>query len=260
MKNNLFISSIQSEWLKAKKSSSSWFVWLGALFVPFIITLIQTFYPNRFGVSVLDPFWVRLFERTWEMTAILLLPMGIVIACSLICQIEFRNNTWKQVYATPQSLSTIFFAKYFVVLMMFFKWLIIFTIAIFISAYLPSLLNGRMVFTDEVVPIKYILENAGSFYISALPIIALQYLLSMRFRNFMVPIGVGVALVICSMFLISWKYGYMFPFVYTSYKFFELSGMPRYTAGYSIEALSLAAFALISIIHYLLYISNRERG
>ncbi|MFN6379106.1 MAG: ABC transporter permease, partial [Flavobacteriales bacterium] len=190
MKSSFLIRSIQSEWLKAKRSSSSWFVWVGALFVPFIITLIQTFYPNRFGVSVLNPFWVRLFERTWEMTAILLLPMGIVIACSLICQIEFRNNTWKQVYATPQHVSTVFFAKYFVVLLMFFKWLIIFTVAFLVSAYLPSLLNGRMIFTDEAIPVKYILENAISFYISALPIIALQYLLSMRFRNFIVPIGV----------------------------------------------------------------------
>jgi hypothetical protein len=260
MKSSFLIRSIQSEWLKAKRSSSSWFVWVGALFVPFIITLIQTFYPNRFGVSALNPFWVRLFERTWEMTAILLLPMGIVIACSLICQIEFRNNTWKQVYATPQHVSTVFFAKYFVVLLMFFKWLIIFTVAFLVSAYLPSFLNGRMIFTDEIIPMKYILENAISFYISALPIIALQYLLSMCFRNFMVPIGVGVALVICSMFLISWKYGYAFPFAYTSYKFFELSGMPRYTAGHSIEVLSFIAFFGISVVHYLLYISKKERG
>ena len=260
MKNNLFLASIQSEWLKAKKSASSWFVWVGALFVPFIITLIQTFYPNRFGVAVLDPFWLRLYERTWEMTAILLLPMGIVIACSLICQIEFRNNTWKQVYATPQSLSTIFFAKYVVVLLMFLKWLFIFTIAFIASAYLPSLLNGRMVFTDEGIPLKYITQNAISFYIVALPIIAFQYLLSMRFRNFMVPIGVGVALVICSMFLINWKYGYLFPFGYTTYKFFELSGMPRHTAGYPLEELALVSFIGISIVHYLLYISNRERG
>jgi hypothetical protein len=240
MKNNLLISSIESEWLKSKKSASSWFVLVGALFVPFIITLIQTVYPNRFGVSVLQPFWVRLYERTWEMTAIMLLPMGIVIACSMICQIEFRNNTWKQVYATPQRLSTIFFAKYIVVLLMFLKWLLIFTLALIVSAYLPSLLNGRMIFSDEVIPWKYIVENSISFYIAALPIIALQYLLSM--------------------FLMNWKYAFAFPFGYTGLKFFELIGMPRYTAGYSIEALSLLAFVIISILHYLLYISNRERG
>lgn len=260
MKNNLLLESIQSEWLKSKKSASSWFVWVGALFVPFIITLIQTIYPNRFGVSVLNPFWVRLFERTWEMTAIMLLPMGIVIACSMICQIEFRNNTWKQVYATPQQLSTIFIAKYVVVLLMFFKWLVIFTLAFIASAYLPSLLNGRMVFSEEAIPWKYILENSIAFYIAALPIIALQYLLSMRFRNFMIPIGAGVALIICTMFLMNWKYGFTFPFAYPGLKFFALMGMPRYTAGHSIEVLALLVFVVISILHYLLYISNRERG
>lgn len=54
-----------------------------------------------------------------------LLPMGLILATSLITQMEFRNNTWKQLHTTPQKYSTIFTAKFIVIIGLTLQFLFI---------------------------------------------------------------------------------------------------------------------------------------
>lgn len=45
------------------------------------------------------------------MMSIVFLPMGIVLATSLFCQLEFKNNAWKQVHTAPIGYSSVYFAN-----------------------------------------------------------------------------------------------------------------------------------------------------
>src|SRR5437762_2222425 len=114
-----FINSFQSEWLKKKRSLASWLVLVGALFTPSIILMSRL--KNHAALPKLylvDDFWQKLWNQSWESMEVFLLPIGITLATGLIAQIEYKNNTWKQLHTTPQSYTTIFLAKLLVILIM----------------------------------------------------------------------------------------------------------------------------------------------
>ena len=70
--------------------------------------------------------WQKLFNQSWQNMAAFLLPMGVILASSLITQIEYKNNTWKQLHATPQTYTNIFIAKFSVIILMTIKFFIFF--------------------------------------------------------------------------------------------------------------------------------------
>jgi lantibiotic transport system permease protein len=91
---NSFINCFGSEWIKKRRSFADWLVWTGAFFIPMINLVIYLVYPNQLkNLHGTDDFWKSIFFKSWESMAILLLPVGIVLAVSLITQLEFKNNT-----------------------------------------------------------------------------------------------------------------------------------------------------------------------
>src|SRR5689334_1472759 len=113
-----FISSLQSEAIKTKRTAAAWLAVAGGFFLPvfFLIAYIK----NHKSMNQAAPdvnAWTILFQQLWQNMAVFLLPMGVVLAGSLITQIEYKNNAWKQVHASPQSFATVFFAKFSIMLM-----------------------------------------------------------------------------------------------------------------------------------------------
>src|SRR4051812_12892366 len=114
-----FIHSFQSEWLKKKRSAASWLVITGSFFIPLIILIASLTEPELTYLSAgSETYWERLFKHNSSPMAMFLLPMGVILATSLITQLEFKNNTWKQLHTTPQSLTTIFITKLGVIITM----------------------------------------------------------------------------------------------------------------------------------------------
>ncbi len=137
-----FLHCFQSEWLKTRRSLSSWLVIIGALFTPTIVTIVRLVRSQRLHAESISPkFWETLWTSSWESMAIFLLPLGIILAASLVTQIEYKNNTWKQLHTTPQSLTTIFFAKLTVIMVMLVQFFFLFNIGIYLSGILPCLLT-----------------------------------------------------------------------------------------------------------------------
>jgi hypothetical protein len=253
-----YINSLLSEWQKTRKSAASWLVLIGGLFVPTILIIVQSFYPEEFSPAVLgENYWNSLFRHSWESTAILLLPVGVILATSMITQLEFRNNTWKQVFTTPQRFSTLFFSKLTVVIVMMIEFFIINLLGLFAAAYLPGLWSSAGY--PPSPPLMSIAQYNMLFFVASLPLLAWQFMISMRFRNFLVSIGVGIGLVMGSLFAFSWKYGYQFPFAHTGLVYAKLSGQNRTPDGIELWMLSLIWFVVITIIHYILYIAQKER-
>ena len=108
----MLLASIQSETLKLKRSAAAWLVTIGALFIRLIMLLLQIngVLKNREFQSS-PRFWQGLFNKSWESMSIFLLPFGIGVGTSLIGQLEYRNNTWKQIHTTPQRYSAVFVSK-----------------------------------------------------------------------------------------------------------------------------------------------------
>src|SRR5436190_13572996 len=124
MSNN-FIHSFQSEWLKKKRSLAYWIVLTGSFFTPLIIIIARLVKHDKLiPIYTDDNFWNLLWKNSWESMAIFLLPLGVILTTSLITQIEYKNNTWKQLHTLPLNLTTIFFAKLSVILIMMLQFFI----------------------------------------------------------------------------------------------------------------------------------------
>lgn len=254
-----YFHSVQSEWLKRKRSATAWLTVAGAFFIPAIILaqrLIQ--YESLQVINSSPNVWEVLYTQCWQYMAIFLLPMGIILASSLIAQLEYKNNGWKQLHTTPQSFTVIFFAKLTVILLMLLQFFILFNIGIYLTGVIPALLFSNVSFPQQAFPLLGFLKGNAKFFISCLPILGLQYLLSIHVKNFIVPIGIGFALLIASIIALSWQYGYLIPYTYCPSQFLKTNN--KMDTSIVTHIWALAYFSFFTAVNYLLYLAQKSKG
>jgi hypothetical protein len=254
-----FIYCFKSEWLKKRGSLSSWLVIVGAFFTPVIVVIAKLVNSSRLYAESTSPkFWEALWNSSWQSMAIFLLPMGVILATSLITQLEYKNNTWKQLHTTPQKFTTIFFAKLTVITTMMLQFFILFNVGVYLSGVLPCLLTKGVPYPKEAVPYMFFLKDDVAYFIDCLPIIALQYLVSLLAKNFLVPVGGGIALWILAIAVLSWRYGYLIPYTYCGFNYLKAEG--RYNSHINIHLMAIGYFITFTVAGYILYVSKKEKG
>ncbi len=255
------LNSLNSELLKIRKTAAFWLVIGGSLFIPFVMILIQLSYPTKTAVKNADVnFWEIFYNESWQSMAMFLLPMGIILVTGMLAQLEYKNNTWKQLYASPQPLSYIFLVKLTVILLLMLMFLLLFNLGIFLSVLIPALFLADIPFPTAAFPFLLYLKSSALYFIDCLPIIALQYLISLRYKNFLVPVGIGFIGIIATLFAISWEFGYTLPYTYTSLNYFQLSGTAMSAPPISIHLFAFGYFVLITFVNYRMFDRRTEKG
>ncbi len=257
-----FIYSFQSEWLKTRRSLAAWLVLLGGFFIPAIILVGRVVYHDKSGPEMQSPLmWENVAGQCWQFMSLFLLPMGVILATSLITQIEYKNNAWKQVHVTPQGLTVIFLSKLAVILVMLLQFFLLFNIGIYLAGIAPALFYGDIDYPGQTFPFDYFLKTSGRFLLDCLPIVALQYLISLHFKNFLVPLGIGIGLMVAALIAVEWQYGYYVPYTYCPYNFFEMRGAAmKASKAVNIHYWALGYFAVFTMTSYLIYIFKKEKG
>lgn len=254
-----FLYCFKAEWIKKKGSLAAWLVIIGGFFTPAIRTCAAIYRSEATRKALLKPdFWNNHWLASWDTIAMFLLPMGVILATSLVTQIEFKNNTWKQLHTTPQSYTNLFLAKLAVILVMLVQFLVIFTIGTYLSGIIPSLIISNAGWPTAAIPYSKIFSDSVYFFMDCLPIVAIQFLLSLQFKNFLVPVGMGMALWITAMVSLSWKYSYLVPFSQSALFYLKNSG--RITRDLPVHEVALFYFTVMTIISYILYITKKEKG
>jgi len=253
--SNLFLNSFRSEWLKRKRTAGAWLTIAGGTMIPLIILIQRFYFFERLASDNGSPrIWEMLYSRCWQSMAFFLLPMGVILVTTLVGQLEFRNQTWKQVHVTPQSPTTIFLAKLGVILVMLLQFFILFNIGIYLTGVLPALFLKQVPFPTEAFPWGKFLLGNGKFLLTCLPVLSLQFLLSLQFRNFMVPVGIGLGLYILSMTVIQWRYAFIVPYIYSAAAFMKdqfKTNIYAWALGYSL---------VFGAVAYLLFLFKKERS
>ncbi len=252
-----FINSVRVEWLKTRRSAASWLCITGGFFLPLLF--LVGFLKDHKTINMLHgPInsWLVYFGQVREFLVVALLPMGIVLVTSLIAQTEYRNHSWKQVHTTPQSWLRIFCAKLAVLFLMVLRFFLFFNTGILLAGLIPVFLFDHGLPRDPLPIAKLALANLDIFIV-CLPVIALQYLISLRCRNFLVPLGLGLLLWIGSIILVhNWQYAWISPYSYTI-----LLTMPKAnTATVNIFGLALTYFTLFTITSYVLYYFKSDKS
>lgn len=252
-----FIYSFQSEWLKRKRTAASTLVIIGGFFIPLIMFLSRfNDFKAMAKLNASDHLWTYLYSKSWQFMSLFLLPMGVILATSLITQLEYRNNSWKQLHTSPQRFSSIFVAKLSVILLMLFQFFVLFNIGIYLAGVLPAVFFKSVDFPKQAFTLDLLISHNAKYMLFSLPIVAIQYLVSLQFKNFLVPIGIGVGLLMASLIALNWKYGYIIPYTYCGYGFLGSNGLKP---GSNIYFWSTGYFVGFVALAYILYLKKKEK-
>jgi hypothetical protein len=225
-----FILSMQAELLKTKRTASFWLSIAGAAFIPAMLLIGMFTGDDASKAALLKDPWTKFFNMGWEILAVFVLPMYIILVSTLLTQIEYRNNTWKQVFASPQSLGNIFFSKFLTIHVMIVFCFLLFNLFMILAAITANVFNPKFNFLHTSINREMLLKLNLKSYISILGMSAIQYWLSLRFKNFVAPMGIGLALVIAGIvaMIVRWAhiYKYPYPFPMLTYYLVQKKGRP----------------------------------
>lgn len=257
-----FLNAFQGEWLKKKRSLGAWLVVIGAFFTPAIVIVARLLnHDTLHKLYSTDDFWIRLWRNSWESMAIFFLPMVAILATSLMTQIEYRNNTWKQVHVLPLHPATVYFAKLAAILLMVVQFFVLFNAGIYLSGLVPYLLVQGTHYPNAAMPLLDFLADNLRYFVDCLPIVAAQYLLSLRFKSFMVPIGVGFLAWVGALAALPWKFAYAVPYAYSMLDYLKDNPASRIVMpSFNLHWLALGYFAVFILGGYWLFIAKAQKG
>lgn len=248
----MFFHVLHSEWLKRRRSFASAMVLGGSMFTPVVVIVVRLVQHRALPkLYAMDAFWPQLWRSCWESMAVFFLPLGAILATSLITQIEFKSNAWKQVHTLPVSAASIFLAKLVVILIMLVQFLLLFNAGIYAAAMVPYwLVPGVPHPKGSFLALPLWRENA-IYFLDTLPIVAAQYLMSLRMHNFLIPIGIGFMAWVGALAAVSSKVAGWWPYSYT---------ILHHLRGGEMRWLSLAFFLLLTTVSYILFATRSEKG
>ena len=253
---------LRSEWLKRRRSFAGWLVLGGALFTPAIIIAVRLVNHAKLPALYANPaFWPSLWRSAWESMAMLLLPIAAILATSLVTQIEFRNNAWKQVHVLPLHPAAIYLAKLAVILVIVVQLLALFSAGIGLAATIPWLLVPGVPWPADTLSPSFVFTENLRYFVDCLPIVAAQYAIALRSRNYLVPLGVGFVAWIGALGLLQWKYAFVFPYTYAMLDY--LSGGPAGKVtlpAIGTQPYALGYFVAFAVAGYWLFATNARKG
>ncbi len=132
--------------------------------------------------------------KKFQMTGIVAFPIFLILICTLLPQIEYKNNTWKQVLTSPQTKGNIFAAKFINIQLLIGVFLITNLLLMFISAVILHFMEPSLNVLNQPLNWNAILMSRVNTYVALLAICTIQFWLGLKFKNFIIPIAIGIAL------------------------------------------------------------------
>lgn len=254
-----FLISLRTEFLKIRRSAALWLVFLGSGFLPVIFFIMYVTKPDVFIKRLGSNPWQGHILQAFEGASFFLWPMFIIVVASLVTQIEYKNNTWKQVLASPLTLGDVYFAKYIVIQCMILSAYVLFDGEMMLSGLAAEVFYPGYSFAHHAVPLRAILMLDVKSYIAVLGMTTIQYCISLRFKNFIAAIGTGLALIIAGLIMIPWDKVVYFPYAYSALSFIRGNAWGNFKL-LKHEYWSLGYFAVFLLGGFADFVWKRERG
>jgi hypothetical protein len=128
------------------------------------------------------------------MTGAVILPWFIILACTLLPQIEYKNNTWKQVLTSPQTKANVFLAKFINIQLLIFLFLVTNQLLMLVDAVILHFIEPSLHVLNQPLNSSAIVATLVNSYVALLAICVIQFWLGLRFKNFIIPIAIGISL------------------------------------------------------------------
>jgi len=250
-----YLTAIKAELLKTKRTSVIYVTMITSFIVPLMNFFFNGEEPPSMKALAANP-WNKYFNDGSQPLLIVFLPLFVILITSLIPQLEHRNNTWKQVLASPQSKFNIYFSKFFIIQLFILFFIVMHNIYTVFSLMGIDAVRHDLKLSTHTLDWNRFWKLNGNIYASVFAISAFQFWLGVRFRNFIIPLAVGVGLWLSTLLLVgayNWPHGdkipYAFPFMMI---------MPKYKTLAFVVGSSFAYGIVFSLLGFLNFASRRK--
>jgi hypothetical protein len=131
-----------------------------------------------------------------------------------------------------------------------------------LSGIVPNLFYSKYAFLKNSIDWGGLLKLNFKTFVALLGIISIQYWISLRFRNFIIPIGIGLGLLVISMILIPWTHVDKVPFAFPLLTFISSTSKTELTGPLlkNHELNSIGYFIFFTLLAFLDMRFRKERG
>ncbi len=110
---------------------------------------------------------------------------GIIVAACMVYNMEFKGSAIKKMYLLPMSVPGMYLCKF-----------LILTVMLFVAVVLENLALLKIGISDlpqGTFEMGTLLRFAAYSFITSMPVLSFMVLISSRFENMWIPLGIGVA-------------------------------------------------------------------
>ncbi|MFD3157203.1 ABC transporter permease [Haloimpatiens sp. FM7330] len=199
------IRIFKSELLKLKRSRFIEIIMIIPIF--FVVTGIMNFIRYKSIFMRENPsIWDPVYEQSALMYGLFLLPVLATIIMATLVNMENKNSNLRRMLSLPIKKSEIYICKFLSGCFLIFINIVVFILIVSIFGNLLKPSNSSM-------PL-YVLYRPILAYFSLIPVMAIQYYLSIKFSNIFVSIGIGTIFSISSVLVGTTKFWLAFPWCY----------------------------------------------
>ncbi|MFD2762403.1 ABC transporter permease [Lentibacillus juripiscarius] len=195
----MFLSVVQSEWFKFRKSGM-----LPVLFVGPAIGLMIGLMTNITGMEADVNAWYLLLQFMILPYALLFLPLMTGVLAGLICRYEHQAGGWKQFLSLPVTRGSVFFTKYLLLIASVFIIQMLFLGAVYMAGVMKGI--------ADPFPMMIIWKSVLGGWVATFPLVALQLWMSTVWKSFAAPFAVNVIFTLPSILAVnSEQFGPYYP-------------------------------------------------
>jgi len=233
-----FILSFRSEFYKTRKTMGFW----SAVLLPLLLCLLIFigFFSRADQLSNVPGLvlWGQFSGAILGVMGSLLMPMLIVFIAYSVNSIEHKADTWKTLFSLPISKLSVYSAKYLYALFLVFLCLLLFVLFTLGFGNLLGALKPQLKFSEYSIA-GTLSQIYIKLFLSSLGILSIQFLMSLLFRDFLKPMGIGFVCTITGVILAmtAWQYAYLFPY---SHPMLALNAGAAHTKGKAAAAPQMA--------------------
>ncbi len=246
-----YLSNTKNEVIKLKRTFAFWLTIISALIFPllfFIVYLVK--HESMIPEDGANP-WGKFMFKQIQITIPFLVPMFIVLITSLIIQVEHKSHGIKHLFSLPIPKWSVYFGKLSIVIFSIIATYVYFFLAILFFGALLGMFYSDLGFLDFQPDYLKSIKMLTMSLIASLGVVGIQFWMSFRFKNFIVPLGIGMTMVIMGLVASRAPEAIYFPYSYNVLSISLGENAPLTMGVSSITLYSLICFVVTCVLGYL---------
>ncbi|WP_400192313.1 ABC transporter permease [Hymenobacter sp. B81] len=197
--------ALSADTLKLKNTAALWLSLVSGALPVALSFLIYFFKGHQLLKPGQNP-WPDYVLHSWRTATGLLLPLFVVLLTSLLLHVENKAAAWKHLYAQPLGRGTLLGSKLLLLLGLNLLAQVSYALLLLASGLLLGVLRPGLLFADFALPLLPAATLLAHTYLATLGLLGIQYVASLWWRSFVLPVALGMGAVVATLTLMRWEH------------------------------------------------------